>query len=115
MCDKNEQTPNLIKHRYDHYDNLVEKLDIARQKILGTRNMRTKEAIWFESQNRAKPQSPRNRCYGLATMTEKVTKIEALPAKFKVYDNNLDEALIAVQDIVKVIKSTIIYISYSHI
>ncbi len=74
----------------------------TREKLLGRREERTPDAIWFERQERAKQVQEDKRCYGLSNMVQKPKQSEAPPASMKTVGNELDETQKVVRETLKV-------------
>ena len=68
-----------------------DQLDRARHEVLGSRDERTPEKIFFEQDPHVKKVKPPGRCYGIGEMVEQPCATEAPPAASKVYDGELNK------------------------
>ena len=77
-------------------------LDDVRIRILGQREQRDSNEIWYEKQPRAKAVKDGQHCYGFSNMVEQPRRSEGPPATMKITNNELDEVQILVRDALKV-------------
>ena len=70
--------------------------------ILGPRDQRTPESVYFEEDPRAHRVRPTDRAYGLGNMVQQSRMLAAPPAAAKVYDGVLDEHQVKQKNLVHV-------------
>lgn len=77
-------------------------LDAIRTRIMGKREERDSNEIWYEKQPRAKAVKDGQHCYGFSNMVEHPRLSEGPPASMKTVNHQLDDVQILVRDSLKV-------------
>ena len=93
----------------------LNQLDRARHEVLGSRDERTPEKIFFEQDPCVKKVKPPGRCYGIGEMVEQPCATEAPPAASKVYDGELNEHQLMQKSLLEVRQTQRTLIASAHI